>query len=510
MTGSLRKCWPRSLRMPACTAFFTFMTTLLAVPLTSLTAAAEGAKPGEGGVVSRRLSAVKAQSSAAAQDGLAASAALRAAVTSDNIMRHLAALQAIADENGGNRAAGTAGHEASVDYVAGQLREAGYQVRFETVEIPVVQETQPPQLMVAKESGLELRDFQLRTLPYSAAGSVKAPLRIAGHGCDKGDFARLSSGSIALVQRGSCSVWRKVRNAAAAGAAAVIVYDQRSDRMPPTITQRVGEMTAIPGVRLDHATGTMLAEALRRSPVTMQLNVGTKAVIYRSRNVIAETAVGDPEAVVLIGAHLDSVPEGPGINDNGTGAAAILEVARQISSVGIKTTSKLRFAFWTDEENEMLGSHHHADSLSPDGLKRIMAVLNFDMLGSANYGRFVYDGNGSASEKAGPPGSEWIERMFRTYFAAVGLSVAEKPLEDGSDHLSFVEHGVPVGGLLAGDGEIKSAKEAGMFGGSAGASYDPCYHEACDTLDAVNRTGLDELADAAAHGIIMLGDAVRD
>ena len=236
----------------------------------------------------------------------------------------------------------------------------------------------------------------------------------------------------------------------------------------------------------------------------------TRAFSYDSRNVIAETAGGDPGAVVLIGAHLDSVPEGPGINDNGTGVAAILEVARQLSRLDVQTANKLRFAFWTDEENEMLGSHQHAASLSPTELKRIMAVLNFDTLGSSNYGRFVYDGDGSASDKAAPPGSELIERMFRTYFAAVGLAIAEKPLEDASDHLSFVEYGVPVGGLLAGDGETKSAKEAGMFGGSAGAPYDPCYHEACDTLNAVNRAGLDELADAAAHGIIMLGDAVRE
>ncbi|QQP89541.1 M20/M25/M40 family metallo-hydrolase [Skermanella rosea] len=509
MIGSLRRCWPRSLRMPARTALFAFTTTLLALPLAGLTAAAEGLKP-DAVAGTDGPSTVKSQSSAALQGGLTASAALRTAVTPDHMLRHLAALQAIADENGGNRAAGTAGHEASVDYVAGQLREAGYQVRFETVEIPIVQETQPPRLTASKESGLDLRDFQLHTLPYSAAGSVEAPLRPAGDGCDRGDFARLSSGSVALVQRGSCSVWRKVRNAAAAGAGAVIVYDQRSDRMTRAVTQRVGEMTAIPGVRLDHATGSVLAEALRRGPITVQLNVETRAFSYRSRNVIADTAGGDPGSVVLIGAHLDSVPEGPGINDNGTGVAAILEVARQLSQLDIKTANRLRFALWTDEENEMLGSHHHAASLSPAELKRIMAVLNFDTLGSSNYGRFVYDGDGSASEKAAPPGSERIERIFRTYFAAVGLTVAEKPLEDASDHLSFVEHGVPVGGLLAGDGETKSTREAGMFGGSAGAPYDSCYHEACDTLDAVNRTALDELADAAAHAIIMLGDAARD
>src|SRR3954452_6658541 len=426
MNGSLRKCWMRSLCMPARIALFTFTTTLLVVPLTSLTAATEGAKSREVAVTDR-LSRVKAQSPAAAQDVLAASAALRTAVTLDNLLRHLAALQAIADANGGTRATGTAGHEASVDYVAGQLREAGYQVSFEAVEIPIVQEVGPPRLTVQTETGPNLRDLQPRTLPYSASGTIKAPLQLAGGGCNKADFKRLSTGSIALVQRDSCSVWRKMKNAAAAGAGAVIVYNQSSDGMTSTIKQWVGgveEMTAIPGIELDRAAGAILIEALRRGPVTVQLNVETRAFTYSSRNLIAETAGGDPESVVLIGAHLDSVPEGPGINDNGTGVAAILEAARQLARLDIKTANKLRFAFWTDEENEMLGSHHHAASLSSDELKRIVAVLNFDMLGSANYGRFVYDGNGSAGGKAGPSGSEWIERMFRTYFAAVGLSVA--------------------------------------------------------------------------------------
>jgi Zn-dependent M28 family amino/carboxypeptidase len=503
MNEFLRKCWPC---MPAWTTSFVFTPTLLAVSLASFAAVAEGAKSGEM-AATNRLAAAKAQSPVAAHDGLAASAALRAAVTPDNILRHLAALQAIADENGGTRAAGTAEHEASVDYVAEQLREAGYQVSFDSVELPVVQEAQPPRLMVLTETGPNLRDVQPRTLPYSAAGSVKAPLRLAGHGCDQADFKRLPSGSIALVQRGSCSVWRKMKNAAAARAGAVIVYNQETDRMTRTIKQWVGEMTAIPGVEIDHGTGATLVEAVQRGPVTVQLNVETRAFAYRSRNLFAETAGGDPEAVLLIGAHLDSVSEGPGINDNGTGAAAILEIARQLSRLNIRTANKLRFAFWTDEENEMLGSAHHAASLSPDELKEIVAVLNFDTLGSSNYGRFVYDGNGSASEEAAPPGSEWIESVFRTYFAAVGLPVAEKPLEDESDHLSFVEYGVPVGGLLAGDGEIKSPKEARMFGGSAGAPYDPCYHDACDTLAAVNRAGLDELADAAAHGILTLANA---
>ena len=209
--------------------------------------------------------------------------------------------------------------------------------------------------------------------------------------------------------------------------------------------------------------------------------------------------------MVLVGAHLDSVWDGPGINDNASGVAAVLEIALQIARLGIKTPNRLRFAFWSAEEDGLLGSAHHVASLSAGERERIGAVLNFDMLGSPNYARFVYDGDGSASEEAGPPGSEHIEQLFRAYFEALGLPVAEIDLEDSSDHLSFAEYGMPVGGLVAGDGELKSREEAEQFNGSADEPYDPCFHEVCDRLAGINRQALDELSDAATHIVLALG-----
>jgi Zn-dependent M28 family amino/carboxypeptidase len=451
---------------------------------------------------------------------LAETAALRAAVTVDEMVRHLEAFQAIADAHGGTRTAGSAGYDASADYVAGQLREAGYTVRFEPFTFPSFEEARPPRLLVLAEMGPEDSEgLTARTFEFSAGGTVEAQIWPTGagtsdsggraaRGCEASDFDGIPSGAIALVRRGTCGLAAKVENAAAAGAGAIVVYN-RGDGDEAAFRGYLPAPVTIPAVSLSHSAGMRLAGAARQERILARLSVEASTSFLPTNNLIAETAVGDPESVILVGAHLDSVQAGPGINDNASGVAAILEIARQIARLGIETPNRLRFAFWGAEEDGLLGSEHHVASLPPGELERIVAVLNFDMLASANYGRFVYDGDGSSSDEGGPPGSAWIEQIFRAYFKAADLSVAEIDFEDGSDHLSFAEQGVPVGGLVAGDGERKSSREARLFGGTAGAPYDPCFHEACDTLEAINRTALDELTDAAAHAVLVLGSADR-
>lgn len=470
------------------------------------------------------LAVVTPTGQAAADAGSAVSfaetAALRDAVTIDGVVRHLTALQAIADAHGGTRTAGTSGDAASVDYVAQRLRAAGYTVWFETFTLPLFEELRPPRLTVlggAGDDGVQ-GDVAVRTMTFSGAGTVEGPVWPVGsrarnadadadRGCRPADFRGMPQGAVALARRGGCWLDRKVSHAVDAGAAAILVYDRDDDDGTGTAASRgeLDEPARIPAVTLTHSTGRRLAQAARRGEVRVRLSVEARIEHRPTRNLLAERPVGDPERMVLVGAHLDSVPEGPGINDNASGAGAILEIARQLAELGPKTRNRLRFAFWAAEENGLLGSHEYAASLSPDELERIAAALNFDSLASPNYARFVYDGDGSISDEAGPPGSARIERILRDYFADAGLTVAEIDLEDGSDHLSFVEYGLPVGGLAAGDGELKSQEEAALFGGTAEAPYDPCYHDACDTLASINRTALDELSDAAAHAVLALG-----
>ncbi len=192
---------------------------------------------------------------------------------------------------------------------------------------------------------------------------------------------------------------------------------------------------------------------------------------------------------------------GPGINDNGSGTSTILEIAEEISEAGKKPRQKLRFAFWGAEESNLLGSEHYVDTLDDDGFGELWANLNFDMLGSPNYVRFVYDGDGSDTPDtgAGPPGSAQIEDVFTQYFASQGLASEPTAFDGRSDYGPFIEAGVPAGGLFSGAEGEKTAEQAEVYGGTAGEPYDPCYHQACDTINNLSTKALFELGDAAAH-----------
>ena len=198
----------------------------------------------------------------------------------------------------------------------------------------------------------------------------------------------------------------------------------------------------------------------------------------------------------MVGAHLDSVDTGPGINDNGSGVAAILETAQQMAKVNPRNT--VRFALWGAEEAGLVGSDHYVFGLSDEERARIAMYLNFDMIGSPNYVRFVYDGNGSQFGLAGPPGSGPIENYFTNFYASRGLASEETEISFRSDYAAFFDSGIPFGGLFTGAEGVKTAQQAATFGGTAGVSYDPCYHQACDTFANSNNDVLDLNSDAVA------------
>ena len=227
-------------------------------------------------------------------------------------------------------------------------------------------------------------------------------------------------------------------------------------------------------------------------------------------NVIAETPGGREDRVVVVGAHLDSVPNGPGIQDNGSGSAAILEIAIQMAELGIEPRNKVRFVFWAANENGLIGSQYYVDNLSGRDIRNIALYLNFDMIGSPNFVRFVYDGDGSDTPLAGPNGSANIERIFLAYFAEQGLVVKSTSLDWPSDHIPFMDVGIPVGGLFTGAEEIKTEEEAAIFGGTAGDQYDPCYHLACDTFDNISEEALDQMSDAAAHAVLTFAETTSE
>ncbi len=225
-------------------------------------------------------------------------------------------------------------------------------------------------------------------------------------------------------------------------------------------------------------------------------------------NVLADTATGDPASTVLVGAHLDSVPESPGLNDNGSGAAGVLAVAEALA--GTETRNRVRFAWWGAEEVNYNGADHYVSDLranDPGAFDDIALYLNLDMIGSPNYGRFVYDGDASGGgwhddSVEAPAGSKAIEVAFTGYFESVSMAVEEVPLDDGSDHLVFAGAGIPVGGLFTGDTGEKTRRQADRYGGEAGADYDPCYHSACDDLGNVDLQVVEQMSDATAAVVL--------
>ncbi|MFD6293668.1 M28 family metallopeptidase [Streptomyces sp. NPDC060235] len=207
-------------------------------------------------------------------------------------------------------------------------------------------------------------------------------------------------------------------------------------------------------------------------------------------NLIADWPGGDTGRVVMAGSHLDSVTAGPGINDNGSGSAAVLETALAVSRSNYQPTKHLRFAWWGAEELGMVGSRYYVNSLTTANRAKISGYLNFDMIGSPNPGYFVYDDDPA------------IEKTFKTYFTGIGVSTEIETEGDGrSDHAPFKSAGIPVGGLFSGADYIKTSAQAAKWGGTAGKAFDACYHSSCDTSSNINDTALNRNADALAYAV---------
>jgi aminopeptidase S len=207
-------------------------------------------------------------------------------------------------------------------------------------------------------------------------------------------------------------------------------------------------------------------------------------------NLIADWPGGDTGKVVMAGSHLDSVTAGPGINDNGSGSAAVLETALAVARAGYQPTKHLRFAWWGAEELGMVGSRYYVNSLTTANRSKISGYLNFDMIGSPNPGYFVYDDDAT------------IEKTFKTYFTGIGIATEIETEGDGrSDHAPFKNAGIPVGGLFSGADYIKTSAQAAKWGGTAGKAFDACYHSSCDKSSNINDTALDRNADALAYAV---------
>ena len=444
-------------------------------------------------------------------------------VTLEGVREHQAALQKIADNSTdpvypGTRAAGTVGYDQSVDYVAGLLRKAGYRVTLDPVDVTFNFPAELRQLTPAPPA-----EYQTGVFTGSGSGTVEGRVipvdinltgdRASTSGCEAADFAGIDlSGpaDIALVQRGTCFFGTKAFYAEQAGAEAVVIFNQGNtpDREGLIVADATSVDEPIPGapgpvthgipvVGASFADGELLARPGSTAFVKV-LPAETRSDV----NVIAELPGKNTNNVVMAGAHLDSVIEGPGINDNGSGSAALLETALNMANLNPENT--LRFAWWAAEEQGLVGSADYVDGLSQAERDRIALYMNYDMVGSPNYIFMVYDADESTFEAPVPvpPGSAAIEDLYESYYTAVGEPYDDTEFSGRSDYEAFILAGIPSSGLFTGAEVPKTPEQEAIWGGDVGEQFDPCYHQACDTFENVDLHALEVNSDLIAFAML--------
>ncbi|KAI4185000.1 MAG: hypothetical protein LQ346_006005 [Caloplaca aetnensis] len=389
-----------------------------------------------------------------------------------------------------NRVFGGTGHNATVNYLYDQVAALGgyYDVKFQ----PFV-ETYSAGNATVKVAGAD-QDAKLFT--YSPSGKFTEPLVAT-------DYSAPLTGKIALVSRGSCEFGLKSALAGAAGADAAIIYDNKdADSLAGTLgAPPRPEGPYVPTAGITLARGTALLNSLNGgASVIADLNVISIMEDRTTYNVIAQTSGGDPNNVLVLTAHTDSVDAGPGINDNGSGSIGLLEVAIQLSKYSVNNA--IRFVWVSAEEFGLLGSEFYVASLSDAEKAKIRLNLNFDMIASPNYKYGIYDGDGSAFNVTGAPGSAEAEKLFQDYFTNdAGLKWVPDAFDGRSDYAPFADAGIAAGGLFTGAEGIKTAEEQTLFGGQAGVAYDVNYHAAGDNVANLNMDAFIQNAKAIAHAV---------
>jgi Zn-dependent M28 family amino/carboxypeptidase len=450
-------------------------------------------------------------------------AKLLGCVTLDGVRQHQQALQDIADKNDdpfypGTRAAGTKGYDDSADYVAGLLEDAGYDVTLDPVDITFNFPATLTQLTPVEA------DYETGVFTGSGSGEVTGNVipvdinltgdRSSTSGCEAADFAGIDwSGpaDIALIQRGTCFFGDKAHNAELAGAEAVIIFNQGNtpDREGLIVADATsltlpdgstGTITHnIPVVGASFADGAALSQP--GSTAFVKVLPSETRTDY---NVIAELPGKNTDNVVMAGAHLDSVIDGPGIQDDGSGSAALLETALMMAN--IKPVNTIRFGWWAAEEQGLVGSTDYVNGLSQAEQDRIALYMNYDMIGSPNYIFMVYDADQSTFEAPEgitiPEGSEAIEDLYESYYTKVGEPYDDTAFDARSDYQAFIEAGIPAGGLFTGAEVIKTPEQEAIWGGTAGEQFDPCYHLACDDIDNIDLHALEVNSDLVAFAML--------
>ena len=408
-----------------------------------------------------------------------------AAITEGGLRDRLDALAGVAAGSIGFRAVGAAGFEAASDLVAAELRAAGWTVTEDAFTTSSFADPGGSNLVAG---GRTFGVGDIAPLIFAPAGEVSGPVvaidwdpdasEPTGKGCAASDYGDLPEGAIVLVRPGPCYRRDQVLAAQQAGAGAFVVgypWTANGEVLRPTLIEPAG--LEIPAAAASRPAGDALAAAAATGS-TARLVTHAVTAPAATRSIIAELAGSRPGKVVMLGAHLDSVIDGPGINDNGSGVAALLEIARALG--GSRPGTTIRLAFWSGEELGLLGSVRYVTGLSAQDRAAILVYLNADMLASPNGFAGVYD------EADAPAGSTAVRDLISAAIGRAGGVPLMLDLGGSSDHLLFGRFGIPTGGVFSGAREPVTEAQAVAPGMTAGLPADPCYHRSCDDGSHLN------------------------
>lgn len=422
-------------------------------------------------------------------------------VTVDGMYTHLRKLQEIADANRGSRADGTPGYDASVDYIVQVLKDKGFDVT--TPEFDRLDRTEggnPTVTVAGRGYRVDQASLLVATPPGGLNAITQRPQKPAG--CTAADYGTAPvRNAIVVVDDTGCSVGKKQDAAIAKGAVGLLIVSApgATGRPAGLFTPGYYQQLTVPVGVIDRNTDA----ALRRTNAPVRLVLDSKPVMVKARNVVAQTKTGDTKNVVLVGAQLGSFPRSPGINDNGSGVAALLDAAAALGSQP-KITNAVRFIFWSSDTE---APTKYVRGLARDQLDDVAMYLSVDMLGSPNAGYFTYDSDQSAQPnpdiptQSVPVGSAAVERTLAGYLNLAGVRPADMPLSRTADYGPFLAAGIPIGGLTAGSSQRKTEVQARLWGGRAGMPFDPNYGAARDNIDNIDRKALSVMGQAAAFAV---------
>ncbi|KAI1085000.1 Zn-dependent exopeptidase [Whalleya microplaca] len=398
-----------------------------------------------------------------------------------------------------NRVHGTEGHLNSVKYFQEQLESLGDYYDIELQDFTT-------EVTLASQASLTINGETIDSGTFSFGNNgtwSDLPLvPVANLGCVASDHPDTLQGAIALIARGNCTFVEKITFAGEKGAVGAIIYNNADAGIAAGTLGGVNNLIVVGGI--SKADGLRLLEQINAN--TTLLSSGeyyTYIANTTSYNVVASSKQGDTDNVLFLGAHSDSVEAGPGINDNGSGSCGLLTIAKALAQW--RTTNQVRFAWWTAEEEGLLGAEHYVNITPAAELDKVRLYLNFDMIASPNFVLGIYDGDGSSFNLSGPAGSAEAERLFEDWYDAQGYPHVGSEFNGRSDYGPFLDKGVPCGGLDTGADGVKTDEEVALFGGTAGIWYDPNYHSAKDNVTNLNLDAFETVGKGIAHAVATYG-----